>query len=58
MIGAPQAVDLSRFPWHRPIVTACLRQFPTVDWVKIYGPDGSTEQSQGQVDSIPTCLEP
>jgi hypothetical protein len=35
-----------------------LRQFPTVDWVKIYGPGGSTEQPQGQVDSIPTCLEP
>ncbi len=35
-----------------------LRQLPTVDWVKIYGPAGFTEQPLGPVDSIPTCLEP
>jgi hypothetical protein len=35
-----------------------LRQFPTVDWVKIYGPGGATEQPEGNVDSIPACLEP
>jgi hypothetical protein len=35
-----------------------LRQFASVDWVKIYDPGGQTEQPQGQVDSIPTCLEP
>jgi hypothetical protein len=35
-----------------------LRQFPTVDWVKIYGPGGATEQPDGQTDSIPACLEP
>jgi hypothetical protein len=35
-----------------------LRQFPTVDWVKIYAPQGGTEQPGGNVDSIPTCLEP
>jgi hypothetical protein len=35
-----------------------LRQFPTVDWVKIHSPRGATEQPQGPVDSIPTCLEP
>ncbi len=39
-------------------IAPTLRQFPTVDWVKIYGPGGATEQPQGQVDSIPTCLEP
>ncbi len=39
-------------------IAPTLRQFPTVDWVKIYGPGGTTEQPQGQVDSIPTCLEP
>jgi hypothetical protein len=39
-------------------IAPTLRQFPTVDWVKILGPDGSTEQPQGQVDSVPTCLEP
>ena len=39
-------------------IAPTLRQFPTVDWVKIYDPGGSTEQPQGQVDSIPACLEP
>jgi len=39
-------------------IAPALRQFPTVDWVKIYSPGGSTEQPDGQVDSIPTCLEP
>lgn len=35
-----------------------LRQFPTVDFVKIYDPRGRTERPFGRVDSIPTCLEP
>lgn len=35
-----------------------LRQLPTVDWVKIYGPAGHTEHPFGQRDSIPACLEP
>jgi hypothetical protein len=35
-----------------------LRQFPTVDWVKIYDEDGKTEQPDGPVDSIPGQLEP
>jgi len=35
-----------------------LRQFATVDWVKIYDPDGHTETPTGHSDSIPTCLEP
>jgi len=39
-------------------IAPTLRQFPSVDWVKIYGPGGGTEQPQGQVDSIPACLEP
>jgi hypothetical protein len=39
-------------------IAPTLRQFPTVDWVKIYAPGGGTEQPQGQVDSIPACLEP
>ncbi|MDX6374485.1 MAG: hypothetical protein QOD98_3473 [Nocardioidaceae bacterium] len=39
-------------------IAPTLRQFPTVDWVKIYSPGGVTEQPQGQVDSIPACLEP
>ena len=40
-------------------IAPTLRQFPNVDWVKIYGPgDSGTEQPSGQVDSIPACLEP
>jgi hypothetical protein len=35
-----------------------LRQFPTVDFVKIYDPAGRTERPTGRVDSIPECLEP
>ena len=35
-----------------------LRQFPSVDWVKLLSPAGSTEQPTGNTDSIPACLEP
>lgn len=35
-----------------------LKQFPTVDWVKIYDEDGKTQQPDGPVDSIPEQLEP
>jgi hypothetical protein len=35
-----------------------LRQFDTVDWVKILDPAGNTEDPDGDTDSIPTCLEP
>jgi hypothetical protein len=35
-----------------------LRQFPRVDWVKIYGPGGHTGDPTGPSDSIPACLEP
>ncbi|GAB2884120.1 AMIN-like domain-containing (lipo)protein [Nocardioides pacificus] len=35
-----------------------LRQFPTVDWVKIYNAAGHTEDPFGPSDSIPVCLEP
>ena len=35
-----------------------LRQFPTVRWVKIYDPQGTTETPNGRSDSIPECLEP
>lgn len=35
-----------------------LRQFSTVDFVKIYDPSGRTERPTGAVDSIPVCLEP
>jgi hypothetical protein len=39
-------------------IVPTLKQFPPVDWVKIYGPGGHTEQPSGASDSIPACLEP
>ena len=35
-----------------------LKQFGTVDFVKIYDPSGHTERPTGLNDSIPICLEP
>jgi hypothetical protein len=35
-----------------------LRQFPTVEWVKIFDPAGDTATPTGDSDSIPACLEP
>lgn len=35
-----------------------LKQFPKVDWVKIYGPAGYTLTPDGQSDSVPACLQP
>ena len=35
-----------------------LRQFSTVDHVKIYDPSSRTENPTGHTDSIPECLEP
>jgi hypothetical protein len=35
-----------------------LRQFGTVDWVKILDPAGATESPTGHSDSVPACLEP
>jgi hypothetical protein len=35
-----------------------LRQFGSVDWVKIYGPAGHTADPTGPSDSIPDCLNP
>jgi hypothetical protein len=35
-----------------------LRQFPSVDWVKIFDPAGDTGSPSGNTDSIPGCLEP
>jgi hypothetical protein len=35
-----------------------LRQFDSVDWVKIYGPGGHTASPNGPSDSIPDCLNP
>ena len=35
-----------------------LKQFASVTYVKIYAPDGTTEDPTGPSDSIPFCLEP
>jgi hypothetical protein len=35
-----------------------LKQFPTVRWVKIFDPNGQTQNPSGQSDSIPAGLEP
>ena len=35
-----------------------LKQFATVDFVKIYDPAGQTERPSGPNDSIPFCHEP
>jgi hypothetical protein len=35
-----------------------LKQFTSVQWVKILDPTGGTETPDGDVDSIPYCLEP
>jgi hypothetical protein len=40
------------------LIFPTLKQFASVDHVKIYGPQGFTEQPNGNVDSIPPCLEP
>jgi hypothetical protein len=39
-------------------ITPSLRQFATVDFVKILDPAGATERPTGLSDSIPECLEP
>ena len=41
-----------RSPWPGEIMPT-LRQFPSVDWVKIYDPAGRTEHPTGHTDSIP-----
>ena len=35
-----------------------LKQFDTIEYVKIYDENGETEVPDGQSDSIPFCLEP
>lgn len=39
-------------------IVPTLKQFSSVDAVKIYDPQGRTQQPRGRSDSIPTCLEP
>lgn len=39
-------------------IAPSLRQFDTVDWVKILDPSGQTADPTGPRDSIPDCLNP
>ena len=40
------------------LIFANLKQFPAIQFVKIYDQDGGTEIPEGKSDSIPFCLEP
>jgi spore germination protein GerM len=40
------------------LIFANLKQFPEIQWVKIYDQNNETERPDGQADSIPLCLEP
>jgi hypothetical protein len=40
------------------LIQATLKQFPTVDHVKLYDPSGHTQHPEGHHDSIPASLEP
>jgi Fe-S cluster biogenesis protein NfuA len=47
----------STFTISSPIM-AMLKQFPSIQFVKIYDQNGNTEVPDGASDSIPACLEP
>jgi len=40
------------------LLTRNLKQFPEIQFVKIYDENGSTQTPIGFVDSIPACLQP
>jgi spore germination protein GerM len=40
------------------LIFANLKQFPEIQWIKIYDQNNETERPDGQTDSIPLCLEP
>ena len=40
------------------LIVPALRQFATVDHVKVYDPQGRTARPHGHSDSLPACLEP
>ena len=40
------------------LIFANLAQFPEIKWIKIYDESGQTENPDGQMSSIPLCLEP
>lgn len=40
------------------LIDANLKQFPEIQWIKIYDQNNETETPDGQSSSIPFCLEP
>ena len=40
------------------LIFANLKQFPEIQWIKIYDQNGETETPDGPSGSIPFCLEP
>ncbi|HEX7540706.1 MAG TPA: GerMN domain-containing protein, partial [Anaerolineales bacterium] len=40
------------------LISANLKQFPEIQWIKIYDQNNETETPDGQSGSIPFCLEP
>lgn len=40
------------------LIFANLKQFPEIQWIKIYDQNGETETPDGPIGSIPFCLEP
>jgi spore germination protein GerM len=40
------------------LIFANLKQFPEIQWIKIYDQNNETETPDGQSSSIPYCLEP
>jgi hypothetical protein len=40
------------------LIYANLKQFPEIQWIKIYDQNNETETPDGQSSSIPFCLEP
>ena len=40
------------------LIYANLKQFPEIQWIKIYDQNNGTETPNGQSSSIPFCLEP
>ena len=47
----------STFSISQPLMQS-LRQFPEIQFVKIYDQNGNTQSPDGSTDSIPACLEP
>jgi hypothetical protein len=40
------------------LIEANLKQFPEIQWIKVYDQNNETETPDGQSGSIPFCLEP